>query len=95
MSTAQNKLLFNGKVKRIIEKGGMPLARLQLRPPTREGEVINLNQLGEKHKTLWYLSFPWQSPSMLFVIPAISNSSYKQAEVRKTSRDVLLIPTAP
>ncbi len=41
--TAQFKLLCNGELKCIIEKGGMPLAQLQLRLSTWEGEVEYLS----------------------------------------------------
>jgi len=48
----------------IVEKGGVPLARLQLRLPTREGEKQDLNQWARSFRTPWYLSFPWQSPPL-------------------------------
>ena len=46
----------------MIKKGGMPLARLQLRLPTREGEVTNLNQWGKDLKPL-VPQFPLAEPA--------------------------------
>jgi len=41
----------------------MPLARLQLRLPTREGEVKYLNQVGEKLTNPLIPQFPLAEPA--------------------------------
>jgi hypothetical protein len=44
----------------------MPLARLQLGLPTREGEEQNLNQLGKKFKNPLVPQFPLTEPAFFF-----------------------------
>ena len=46
--------------------GGMPLARLRLRLPTREGEVTNLNQRGKTLKPL-IPQFPLAEPASTLI----------------------------
>ena len=51
--------------------GGMPLARLRLRLPTREGEVTNLNQWGKTFKTPGTSVSPGRArPCFIIVTPA-------------------------
>lgn len=52
----------------------MPLARLQLRLPTREGEVQNLNQRGKKFKSPLAPQFPLAEPA--FLIKELKDSYY-------------------
>jgi len=59
---SQDKRLCKVERKYINQKGGMPLARLQLRPPTREGGEIHLNQLERSLKPL-VPQFPLAEPA--------------------------------